>query len=177
MIITNIEQQVKAGKILIEPYNPARTSINSHDLTLSDQLGFYNDKVLDAAKPNEISIFQIPKEGYILRPENLYLGATNERAGSKFYVPKITGKSSTGRLGIEVHKTAGFGDVGFEQWWTLEISVTQPVRIYADMPICQIYFTTVNEIPDFQYVGNYANQGPMPTASKMYKNFPLIKKW
>ena len=145
MFITNIAHQVREGKILIEPYNPERTSINSHDLTLFNTLAVYKDEILDAAKPDPIVIvFQIPEEGFVLQPQKIYLGATNERAGSKFYVPEITGKSSTGRLGIQVHCTAGFGDVGFEQWWTLEISVTQPVRIYANMPICQVYFTTVN---------------------------------
>lgn len=173
MIITDISEQVKSGKILIEPYNPARTSINSHDLTLYRVLAVYKDEVLDAAKPNDIVYFRIPEEGYVLQPGIIYLGATNERAGSRFYVPKITGKSSTGRLGIQIHCTAGFGDVGFEQWWTLEISVTQPVRIYSNMPICQVYFTAVNKIPEIQYNGNYSQQGPMPTSSKMYKNFPL----
>ncbi len=52
-----------------------------------------------------------------------------------------------GRLGIDIHATAGKGDVGFCGNWTLEISVKQPVRIYHGMPIGQlIYFPVDGEI-------------------------------
>ena len=61
--------------------------------------------------------------------------------------PFLEGKSSTGRLGIDIHATAGKGDVGFCGNWTLEISVKQPVRIYKGMPIGQlIYFPVDGEI-------------------------------
>jgi dCTP deaminase len=43
----------------------------------------------------------------------------------------LEGKSSTGRLGIDIHATAGKGDVGLRTL-TLEISVKQPVKIYRN---------------------------------------------
>ena len=52
----------------------------------------------------------------------------------------IEGRSSVGRLGLFVHVTAGFGDVGFCGYWTLEMFAVQPVRIYAGVPICQIFY-------------------------------------
>ncbi len=52
----------------------------------------------------------------------------------------IEGRSSIGRLGLFVHVTAGFGDVGFCGFWTLEMFAVQPVRIYAGVPICQIFY-------------------------------------
>jgi dCTP deaminase len=36
--------------------------------------------------------------------------------------------------------TAGFGDVGFCGYWTLEMFAVQPVKIYPGVPICQIFF-------------------------------------
>jgi dCTP deaminase len=52
----------------------------------------------------------------------------------------IEGRSSIGRLGLFVHVTAGFGDVGFCGFWTLEMFAVQPVRIYAGVAICQIFY-------------------------------------
>jgi dCTP deaminase len=52
----------------------------------------------------------------------------------------IEGRSSIGRLGLFVHVTAGFGDVGFCGYWTLEMFAVQPVRIYAGVAICQIFY-------------------------------------
>jgi len=52
----------------------------------------------------------------------------------------IEGRSSVGRLGLFVHVTAGFGDVGFCGYWTLEMFAIQPVRVYPGVPICQIFY-------------------------------------
>ena len=52
----------------------------------------------------------------------------------------IEGRSSVGRLGLFVHVTTGFGDVGFSGYWTLEMFAVQPVRIYPCVPICQIFY-------------------------------------
>ena len=76
---------------------------------------------------------------WCLNRENL-LGSTLEYA-DKTVCSFLEGKSSVGRLGIDIHATAGKGDVGFCNHWTLEISVCQSVRVYAGMPIGQlIYF-------------------------------------
>ena len=46
---------------------------------------------------------------------------TEEYTETHAHVPFLEGKSSTGRLGIDIHATAGKGDVGFCGNWTLEI--------------------------------------------------------
>jgi dCTP deaminase len=56
----------------------------------------------------------------------------------------IEGRSSIGRLGLFVHVTAGFGDVGFCGYWTLEMFAVQPVKIYPGVPICQIFYHEIN---------------------------------
>lgn len=87
----------------------------------------------------------------------------------------VVHNSSIARLGISVHLTAGFGDVGFHGHWTLEITAQKPVRIYADMPICQIYYTlTLGDctVPySLKTDAKYHGQPGIPVSSKMFKNF------
>ncbi len=83
-------------------------------------------------------------EGLVLTPNQLYLGRTVERTETHNYVPMIEGRSSIGRLGLFVHVTAGFGDVGFCGYWTLEMFAVQPVKIYPGVPICQIFFHEIS---------------------------------
>ena len=90
------------------------------------------------------------------------------------HVPFLEGKSSVGRLGIDIHATAGKGDVGFCNHWTLEISVAQPVRVYAGMPIGQlIYFDVAGEVQTLynnKLSAKYNNRSPRPMESMMWKN-------
>lgn len=128
------------GDIEIDPYDASRLNPNSYNLTLHDELMVYEEVVLDMAKANRIRRIAIPPEGVVLSPNQLYLGRTVERTSTENLVPQIEGRSSVGRLGLFVHVTAGFGDVGFSGYWTLEMFAVQPVRIYAGVPICQIFY-------------------------------------
>ena len=128
------------GDIKIDPFNSAALNPNSYNLTLHDELMVYEEIVLDMAKANRVRRIQIPPEGIVLSPNQLYLGRTVERTETHNLVPQIEGRSSVGRLGLFVHVTAGFGDVGFVGYWTLEMFAVQPVRIYAGVPICQIFY-------------------------------------
>ncbi|MCL8000562.1 dCTP deaminase, partial [Brucella sp. 21LCYQ03] len=127
--------EIEEGTIIIEPFDRACLGTNSYDVHLGKYLATYRDRVLDAKKHNEIYHFEIQEGGFVLQPNTLYLGVTLEYTETHKHVPFLEGKSSTGRLGIDIHATAGKGDVGFCNTWTLEISVAQPVRIYAGMPI------------------------------------------
>lgn len=170
-----IQMAISKGEIVIEPYNPACLGTNSYDVHLSKYLATYNAEVLDAKLPNEISQFEIPEEGIVLRPGVLYLGSTMEYTETHNTVPFLEGKSSVGRLGIDIHATAGKGDVGFCNHWTLEISCTQPVRVYAGMPIGQlIYFQVAGEISRYYNMksdAEYNERTIKPMESKMWKNF------
>jgi dCTP deaminase len=170
-----IQMAISKGEIVIEPYNPACLGTNSYDVHLSKYLATYNAEVLDAKLPNEISQFEIPEEGIVLRPGVLYLGSTMEYTETHNTVPFLEGKSSVGRLGIDIHATAGKGDVGFCNHWTLEISCTQPVRVYAGMPIGQlIYFQVAGEISRYYNMksdAKYNERTIKPMESKMWKNF------
>ena len=107
-----IIESIAARQIVIEPFNPACLGTNSYDVHLSRFLAKYEDAVLDAKKHNKIQHFEIPEEGFVLEPGNLYLGSTVEYTETHNSVPFLEGKSSVGRLGIDIHATAGKGDVG-----------------------------------------------------------------
>lgn len=176
MILTDkrILEEMDKGTIKIEPYNRADLGSNSYDVHLGKTLAVYVDDVLDAKKHNKIEYFDIPDEGYVLEPHKFYLGVTLEYTETHAHVPFLEGKSSTGRLGIDIHATAGKGDVGFCGNWTLEISCKQPVRIYHGMPIGQlIYFPVEGEIEvKYNQKSNakYSGQPNKPVESMMWKN-------
>ncbi|BFG69922.1 dCTP deaminase [Sediminibacterium sp. KACHI17] len=176
MILTDkrILEEMDKGTIKIEPYNRADLGSNSYDVHLGKTLAVYVDEVLDAKKHNKIEYFDIPDEGYVLEPHKFYLGVTLEYTETHAHVPFLEGKSSTGRLGIDIHATAGKGDVGFCGNWTLEISCKQPVRVYHGMPIGQlIYFPVEGEIEvKYNQKSNakYSGQPNKPVESMMWKN-------
>ena len=171
---TRILEEIGKGTIKVDPYNRECLGSNSYDVHLGKWLAKYKDEILDAKKHNLIEYFEIPDEGFILQPQVFYLGVTQEYTETHAHVPFLEGKSSTGRLGIDIHATAGKGDVGFCGNWTLEISVKQPVRIYKYMPIGQlIYFPVEGEIEiayNKKKDAKYSGQPNKPVESMMWKN-------
>jgi len=176
MILSDKEilAEIDKGSILIEPFRPDCLGSNSYDVHLGQYLATYVDEILDAKKHNSIRDFIIPEEGYILLPGRLYLGVTQEYTETHAHVPFLEGKSSVGRLGIDIHATAGKGDVGFCNTWTLEISVSQAVRVYAGMPIGQlIYFEVQGEVANLynnKPNAKYNTRTVKPVESMMWKN-------
>ena len=157
-------------EIIIDPFDPKRVNPNSYNLSLYHQLLKYDHNELDMAKPNPASSIIIPKSGYVLQPNTLYLGRTNEYTKTETYIPMLEGRSSVGRLGVFIHVTAGFGDVGFAGYWTLEIFCVQPIRIYPDLEICQIYYHDIDGEYDTYKHGKYQNNTGIQT-SMLYKDF------
>jgi len=145
MVLSGQEIKRQLGtNIVIDPFQESRLNPNSYNLTLHDELMVYEEVVLDMRKANRVRRMGIPREGLVLQPSQLYLGRTVERTETHNFVPMIEGRSSIGRLGLFVHVTAGFGDVGFCGYWTLEMFAVQPVRIYAGVAICQIFYHDIH---------------------------------
>lgn len=141
MILSGHEIRRQLGKhVHIDPFDERRLNPNSYNLTLHDELMIYEELVLDMRRANRVRRITIPPEGLELRPNQLYLGRTVERTETYNLVPMIEGRSSVARLGLFVHVTAGFGDVGFRGFWTLEMFAVQPIRIYPGVSICQIFY-------------------------------------
>jgi dCTP deaminase len=141
MILSGQEIKKRMGdSIVIEPFNEDHLNPNSYNLTLHDEVMVYEEVVLDMRQVNRVRRLKIPESGMVLTPNQLFLARTVERTETHDLVPMIEGRSSIGRLGLFVHVTAGFGDVGFKGYWTLEMFAVQPVRIYPGVQICQIFY-------------------------------------
>jgi dCTP deaminase len=177
MILTDkqILEEIENGNILIEPFDRKYLGSNSYDVHLGKYLAIYKEDLLDCKQHNKVDYIEIPDEGIILFPSRLYLGVTLEYTETHKQVPFLEGKSSIGRLGIDIHATAGKGDVGFSNYWTLEISVKQPVRVYHGMPIGQlIYFETSGDVLmpyNKKTSAKYTQRSEKPMESMMWKNF------
>ena len=171
MILSGKEIQRQMDKnIHISPYKESQLNPNRYNLRLFNELLVYENNQLDMKNPNPTSKVIIPEEGLLLEPNKLYLGRTIEHTSTDKYVPMLEGRSSIGRLGLFIHVTAGFGDVGFNGFWTLEIFCVQPIRIYPEVEICQIFYHTIEGDYDLYKSGKYQNnEGIQP--SLLYKDF------
>lgn len=180
-----VRHAIETGDIEIEPFNPDHVNITSVDLTLGTQVSVYTPWVTvssllgsldgghlfpkdptsiqaqDCKKPLSTLDYEIdPEVGWVLKPGIGYLMHTQERVKTLKYNPILDGKSSIGRLFIQVHATAGYGDPGFDGQYTLEVIVQHPVRVYPGMRICQIRFQTL-------YTGEEGVDGPTRTYDKV----------
>lgn len=188
-----IAEEVRAGYIYISDFDQKLLNPNSYNLRLADEVLVYDkyancknilDKaavfidslfhpgkyILDMKKENPYRIEKIPESGFVMRPGKLYLSRTVEQTRTDSHVPMLEGRSSVGRLGICIHATAGFGDVGFDGYWTLELWCVQPVRIYPGVEICQIYYHTIDGDYEPYTNGKYQkNTGVQP--SMLWKDF------
>jgi dCTP deaminase len=172
MILSGLEilKEIDHGNIEIDPFDKKRVNPNSYNLRLHNELMIYSDLELDMRRCPQTERLAIPEGGLMLKPNRLYLGRTVEYTKTRNYVPMLEGRSSVGRLGLYVHVTAGFGDVGFSGFWTLEIQCIQPIRIYPLVEICQIYYHTIQGDYDEYKNGKYQNNtGIQP--SLLYKDF------
>lgn len=165
MILSGCEIEKRlGGDIQIDPYNPQNLNPNSYNLTLHHDVLTYEEVVLDMKKSNRVKHMEIPKSGLTLEPNRLYLARTVERTETHNLVPMIEGRSSIGRLGLFVHVTAGFGDVGFAGFWTLEMFAVQPVKIYPGVSICQIFYHQITgEVNEYKSGKYQNNQGIQPS--------------
>jgi len=171
MILSGNQIRAELGKnIIIDPFDERQLNPNSYNLRLHDELIVYEEIVLDMRRPNRFRRVPIPPEGLVLAPNQLYLGRTMERTETHNFVPMLEGRSSVGRLGLFVHITAGFGDVGFKGYWTLEMFAVQPVRIYPGVCICQIFYHDIRgDITEYR-AGKYQNNQDIQPSL-------LFKEW
>ncbi|MEM9896187.1 MAG: dCTP deaminase [Bacteroidota bacterium] len=171
MILSGLEIAKRIGKdINIDPFNRDQLNPNSYNLKLHNRLLTYKNSTLDMKVENEVSEIVISDSGMLLQPGKLYLGRTVERTRTDNLVPMLEGRSSIGRLGMFVHVTAGFGDVGFNGFWTLEIFVVQPLVIYPNVEICQIYYHHLDGDYETYKGGKYQNNQGIQ-ASRLFEDF------
>lgn len=142
MILTSSElrRAVDAGDIVLDPFCGARVNPNSYNYTLHPELHIAQASSLDPRSATNWTGTTIDEKGIVLLPGRLYLGSTIERIGSNKYVPLLVGRSSLGRLGMFLQASCDLGNLGAIHRWTLEISVVQPLRVYAGTSVGQVSF-------------------------------------
>ena len=160
----------KDKDILIDPFNENQVNPNSYNLRLHNELLVYDKPVLDMKEDNPATKIVIPEDGLLLDSRKLYLGRTMEYTETHNLVPMLEGRSSVGRLGLFVHITAGFGEVGFKGFWTLDIFCVQPIKIYPSIEICQIFYHSVEGDYTPYQSGKYQGNKDIQT-SMLYKDF------
>jgi dCTP deaminase len=167
----HIKKEVNKGNIRISHFDEKRLNPNSYNVRLHPDMYVYTEFPLRMDKLNKYESIRIGSDGYLLEPGKLYIGRTVEETATKKYIPMIDGRSSGGRLGISVHVCAGFGDIGFDGTWTLEITVVHPLIILPYSEIAQVsFYTPYGKIGDRLYNGKYQYQKDADT-SKFYKDY------
>ena len=176
MILSGLEIKKRLNEtIFIEPYKEEQLNTNSYNMSLHNELLVYEENILDMKKKNNYKKIIIPEEGLLLEQGKLYLGRTIEYTRTEDTVPMLEGRSSIGRLGLFIHVTAGFGDIGFSGYWTLEMFCISPIRIYAGVEICQIFYHTVEGDYEKYDSEKYQNNKGVQ-ASLLYKDFKQNKE-
>jgi dCTP deaminase len=176
-------------------------NVTSYDLTLGDEVRVYANWVMNtpqqyfngpesaqdgsALQPRNFSMldakdepvthaWKFDEKGFVLKPGIGYLMHTRERVCTKKYNPVLDGKSSIGRLFIQIHATAGYIDPAFSGQYTLEVIVQHPVRVYAGMRIAQVRFHTIaGQLGQtYDQVGHYVGRAATgAVGSQAWKQF------
>jgi dCTP deaminase len=142
----DLHKELKGGELDISPIDmKEQLQPNSIDIRLGEEISYFlpNGEIVDPKK--EISGTEKHKveKSFVVPPGGFVLGTTEETVSVPNYLEgELKGRSSVGRLGIEVHSTAGLIDSGYSGEITLEITNNndRPVRLYRGMRIAQIVF-------------------------------------
>ena len=180
----DIRDQIGAGRIVIEPFQPDAVQPSSVDLHLDRRFRvFANSRhpYIDVreAQPDLTELVEIDEQApFILHPGEFVLGSTLERVAlPDDLVARLEGKSSLGRLGLLIHSTAGYVDPGWDGNLTLELSnvANLPITLYWGMKIGQISFQRMSSPVERSYgdqaLGSKYQGQRDPTASLYHVNF------
>lgn len=180
----DVKAQIEAGRIIIEPFDPACIQPSSIDVKISNLFRVFRNHtagVIDVKQDmtDLTELVEIPMDGvFMLHPGEFVLGSTLERVGvPDDLVARVEGKSSLGRLGLLIHSTAGFIDAGFDGHVTLELAnvANLPITLYPGMKIGQVSFmkmTSPAENPYGKGAKGSKYQGQRgPTPSRYFENF------
>jgi dCTP deaminase len=179
-----IREEIKAGRIQIDPFDESCIQPSSVDLHVDAQFRvFANSRYpyIDVRRemPDLTDLVEVAEgDPFILHPGEFVLGSTLERVGiPDDMVARLEGKSSLGRLGLLIHSTAGYVDPGWDGYLTLELSnvANLPITIYPAMKIGQISFFRLSTPAERPYGSSQTKskyQGQRgPTASRFFEEF------
>ncbi len=180
----DIRAAMQAGRVRIDPFDPACLQPSSVDLHLDgDFRVFRNNRYpyidVRAPQPDLTELVTIGEdEPFILHPSEFVLGQTLEWVElPDDLVARLEGRSSLGRLGLLIHSTAGYVDPGWKGNLTLELSnvANLPIALYRGMSIGQISFVRMSSAVERPYgsreLGSKYQGQSSPTESKFFRDF------
>jgi len=115
----------------------ARSNLTHMDLAQSP------DVLSDQVQASMTHVKIAPGEPFVLHPGEFALASTLEFVKIPLDIAaRLEGRSTWGRLGLQIHATAGFVDPGFVGALTFELSnvSTVPLQLYPGVRISQICF-------------------------------------
>src|SRR5215211_5331561 len=180
----DIRAELEAGRVRIDPYDPADLQPSSVDLHLDRSFRVFRNNryaYIDprTPQPDLTELLTVgDEEPFILHPGEFVLGQTLEWTELPVdLVARLEGKSSLGRLGLLIHSTAGYVDPGWKGNLTLELSnvANLPIALYRGMKIGQISFFKMSSAVERPYgsreLGSKYQGQSSPTESQFFRDF------
>ncbi len=204
-----ILEEKECGNIIIEPFRDENLSTSSYDVTLGEFYfreqapqkdniyNIYNKKHIDHVWNTDFKKARTAQEVFahndfdftgigktdkviLLQPGETVLGHTREFIGGKHTITTMMkARSSLGRSFIEVCKCAGWGDVGYTNRWTMEItnnSQHYAIPLIVGRRIAQIIFFEVGEIRKKNYTekGKYQTEESLESLTKNWQPHAML---
>lgn len=180
----DIKAEVDAGRVTLEPFDPAMIQPSSVDVRLDKFFRVFENHKYPHIDPatEQADLTRLVEvdsgDQFVLHPGEFVLASTYEVITlADDIAGRLEGKSSLGRLGLLTHSTAGFIDPGFSGHVTLELSnvATLPILLYPGMKIgqlCLFRLSSAAEHPygSAKYGSRYQGQRG-PTQSRSWQNF------
>jgi dCTP deaminase len=185
----DIRTRIRAGSVVIEPYDDGDLQPSSVDLHLDRTFRVFRNNrypYIDPrqAQPDITEMVTVREdESFILHPGEFVLGQTLEWVElPDDLVARLEGKSSLGRLGLLIHSTAGYVDPGWRGNLTLELSNVSnlPIALYPGMRIGQISFLEMTSPVERPYgsagLGSKYQGQSEPTESAFHRDFDRTRR-
>jgi len=198
-----ILDEMEKGHIVITPFKEENLSTASYDVTLGEYYFSEKNNTHDIYNPcNQKDVEQVwgtepqqakpAKEAFknepfeftgiaeddkviVLEPGETVLAHTEEFVGGRIHITTMMkARSSWGRNFIEVCKCAGWGDVGYTNRWTMEVtnnSRHHRIPIIVGRRIAQIVFFDTGEIK----LDNYIQQGSKYQTTENLEE--MVRQW
>lgn len=175
---------LKSGALVVDPLQPGAVQPCSIDLHLDVSFRVLVQHTYSHIRPthDQPDLFQRASasmtQPFMLHPGEFVLGNTLEEVKlSSSIAAQLNGRSSLGRLGLQVHSTAGFIDPGFEGHITLELTnvTSLPIELTPGMGIgqlCVMLLTSRSVLPYGHPDRNSKYQGQQgATPSRFHENY------
>ena len=150
----------ETGDMNLNPYD--QESINRHfgkpqlAIKAGSLPGYDRNKEAWIGVSPDTCVITFEPQEKILAHTIEYIGAAKDVDSERCFNAEMKARSSVGRLGFEVCRCAGWGDIGYVNRWTMEVVCTSeiPMHLVVGTPIAQMKFYETQPIDDVYVYGN-----------------------